>query len=419
MATINFLYRSTKQNSTLTIRLLFRHNEKDLVFGANTKLEVSKEYWIKQHPQKRPKDINISNKQTEVNNELNKIENFVLKAYNNINPILIDKKWLENQLDHYYNPPQQLKDIPHNLIEYVEYYIDYRKHELNDGLIKKIRVTKHKLERFQSFRKYSISVKDINESFKKEFTDYCKEQLYAQNTIERDLACIKTLCKHARLIGLETSPQLDSLRMEKTKVENIYLSFEELEKIEKTELNESLSNAKDWLILSCYLGQRISDFMRFTNQMIRHEKNKNGVSKPLIEFTQKKTNKKMTIPLLPKVIEILEKRNGNFPYPISDQKYNDYIKEVCKVAGLKERIKGSKKAETKPNSKIYRKENGNFEKWELVSSHIGRRSFATNHYGIIPTTYLIYMTGHSTEKMFLNYIGKSNKDLAMEITNYF
>ena len=419
MATINFLYRSTKENSNLTIRLLFRHNDKDVVFGANTKLEVPKEYWLKQHTQKRPKSLDIINKQTEVNNEINKIENFILKAHKSISPSLINKKWLENQLDYYYNPPQQLKDIPQNLIEYVEYYIDYRKHELNEGLIKKIRVTKHKLERFQSFRKAPLSIKDINENFKKEFIDYCKEQLYAQNTIERDLAGIKTLCKHARLIGLDTSPQLDSLRMEKTKVENIYLTFQELKNIEKTELNESLTNAKDWLILSCYLGQRVSDFMRFTNKMIRYEKNKDGISKPLIEFTQKKTNKKMTIPLLPKVIEILEKRNGNFPYPISDQKYNDYIKQVCKASGLREIVNGSKKTETKPNSKIYRKENGSFEKWELISSHIGRRSFATNHYGTIPTTYLIYMTGHSTEKMFLNYIGKSNKDLAMEITNYF
>ena len=67
----------------------------------------------------------------------------------------------------------------------------------------------------------------------------------------------------------------------------------------------------------------------------------------------------------------------------------------------------------------YRKLEGLFEKWELVTSHIGRRSFATNFYGEIPTSYLIYVTGHSTEIMFLNYIGKSNKDLAMELTKYF
>ena len=52
MATINFLYRSIKDNANLTLRLLFRFNETDYVFGANTKLKVSKEYWSKQHNKK-------------------------------------------------------------------------------------------------------------------------------------------------------------------------------------------------------------------------------------------------------------------------------------------------------------------------------------------------------------------------------
>ena len=71
------------------------------------------------------------------------------------------------------------------------------------------------------------------------------------------------------------------------------------------------------------------------------------------------------------------------------------------------------------DSKVYRKKSGIYKKYELVTSHIGRRSFATNFYGIIPTSFLIYMTGHSTEAMFLNYIGKSNKDIALEMTKYF
>jgi integrase len=78
-----------------------------------------------------------------------------------------------------------------------------------------------------------------------------------------------------------------------------------------------------------------------------------------------------------------------------------------------------KKTKNKDEVKQYRKEVGMYKKWELITSHIGRRSFATNFYGTIPTTYLINVTGHSSESMFLNYLGKSNKDLAMELTNYF
>lgn len=424
MATINFLYRSKKDKANLVLRLLYRFNNTDFVFGAKTKYEIEKVYWNDNHVINKKtkkiqgtKDVNILNQRLEVSNELNKIENHVLKAFNSVNPDEISKEWLQTQIDNYYNPIQQDKSIPTNLVDYIDFYIEYRKYELKETSKRKFNVIKHKLQRFEEYRKKTILIKDINDSFKNEFVNYLKQQLYSQNTMQRELVFIKTFCKHARFLGLETHPQLDSLRLDRAKVEKIYLSFDELEQIEQIEnskLTDSLDNAKDWLIISCYTGQRVSDFMRFSDEQIRVEDGKH-----LIEFTQKKTGKNMTVPLHPKVLDILKKRNGRFPYPISDQKYNDYIKDVCREAEITQKIKGSKMKETKPKSGIFRKVTGIFEKCELVSSHIGRRSFATNFYGKIPTTYLIYVTGHATESMFLNYIGKSNKDLAMEITNYF
>jgi hypothetical protein len=68
--------------------------------------------------------------------------------------------------------------------------------------------------------------------------------------------------------------------------------------------------------------------------MIRYEKNKAGELKPLIEFTQVKTEKIMTIPLHSKIIEIMKKYEGNFPRKISDQKYNEHIKKVCEKAKI-------------------------------------------------------------------------------------
>jgi integrase len=282
-------------------------------------------------------------------------------------------------------------------------------------------VLKKKLERFQTYRNKGILIKDVNKRFKLEFSDYCDSEKYSRITIQRDFAEVKTICIDARSNGIETSLELDKLSFPREKASNIFLTFDEIkaiENIEKAKLTESLENAKDWLIISCFTAQRISDFMRFKKEMIRIE---NG--KSLIEFTQKKTSKIMTLPLHPKVIEILAKRNGDFPYAISDQKYNDYIKVVCELAEITQIVYGSKKIEVENDNenepKIYRKVTKDYRKCDLVSSHIGRRSFASNFYGTIPTTYLIYVTGHSTEVMFLNYIGKSNKDLALELTNYF
>jgi hypothetical protein len=432
MATVNFLYRSTKDKANLILRLLYRSNNTDFVFGGNTKYEVSKYYWSKQH-KKKSKDINITNRQTEVNNELNKIENHVLNAFNSINPDEVNKDWLQTQIDYYYSPPAETEALPTELLKYFDYFMASKKNEITSGTQKKYNVTKHLLERYQKTKIHKIKISDINDKFKIDFENYCLKNNYAPNTISKDLRTIKTVCNHAKHNGLATSHQLDKIKTPQYKTEKIYLTFEELTKIEnidKRRLNDNYDNAKDWLIISCYTGQRISDFMRFTKDMIRYDRNKEGDLKPFIEFTQVKTGKVMIVALHPKVIEILDKREGDFPKLISDPKYNLYIKQVCRIAEITKKIKGSKltnlnkdsetdKNPKKDETKQYRKETGMFPKWKLITSHVGRRSFATNFYGTIPTTYLINVTGHSSEALFLTYIGKSNKDLAMELTNYF
>jgi integrase len=83
--------------------------------------------------------------------------------------------------------------------------------------------------------------------------------------------------------------------------------------------------------------------------------------------------------------------------------FNRYIKKVCQISGIDQIEKGNKF-----DSELKRTVYGSFPKYELISSHCCRRSFATNHYGDIkyPTPLLMSITGHSTEKTFLIYIGK-------------
>ena len=417
MASVVFLYRSTKDSACLTARLLFRHEKKDFILASKTKLEVGNTYWKKKHSTKS-KDISIINKQTQINNELNKITQFILKEFDKSSvPDQLNNRWLKNQIDNYYRPKKGPKNIPKDIIRFIDYYIEIRRNEVKPASLKKFNVIKHKLQRLEVASSKTIYISEINEDFKQEFFNYCKEESYSQNTIQRELNIIKAFCKFARSKGLEVDSELDSLKLQKEKIDNIYLSLDEIELIESTDIEKPhLSNARDWLIISCFTGQRISDFMRFTKEMIRIEKGKS-----LIEFEQQKTGKLMTIPLHPKVKSVLDEKKGEFPNRISDQRYNDYIKEVCRIAGIDEKIKGKKQENISKENNIQkrRRVEGVYPKYELVTSHIGRRSFATNYYGDIPTSYLIYVTGHSSEIMFLNYIGKSNKDMALELTKYF
>jgi integrase len=417
MATVNFHYRSTKPKSPLTIRLLYRNNEKrDFIFESKLKLEVTKDYWNTVHVHTRLRDIDLVNYRIEVIAELHQIETYILDAFKRTPMSSVNKLWLDKKIQQFYNP-EKIAFVPENLIDYIDFYIEYRRQELNVASFKKFKVIQNKMRRFEEHRRKPIMIREIDDAFKNELVKYYRLENYSQNTLQRDLVFIKTFCKHARFKGLKTHNELDMLRVERGKAEKIWLSFDELKKIEEineSELTDSLINARDWLLISCYTGQRVSDFMRFTSSMIRVE-----TDKPLIEFTQVKTGKNMTVPLHQKVLAILEKRNGAFPYRISDQKYNDYIKIIAKKANLNSSTKGKKLQNISKEASKYRKVSGQFEKWELISSHVGRRSFATNFYGLIPTSYLIYVTGHSTEEMFLEYIGKSNKEMALELTKYF
>ena len=85
---------------------------------------------------------------------------------------------------------------------------------------------------------------------------------------------------------------------------------------------------------------------------------------------------------------------------------NEYFKELCEAVKINEPTKGKKYDSISKRKKI-----GTYKKYELITSHICRRSFATNYYKKIPTPILIQITGHSKESTFLEYINeKEDKD---------
>ena len=419
MATINYLYRSNKPEAFLNIRLLFRNRDKDFQIGGKIKIQVSEDYWKNTHNRKRINDPDLANYQLEVKNKLNELSNFILDHFNKTNPDKINKEWLKNTLNLYYNPKED-KAIPNDLPGFIDYYLELKQSEIKLSKRKRLTTTKNKMLRLEKELGHKILIAEINEDFKTHYINFSTKHSYSKNTQQRELARIKTICSYAKYLGLETHYQLDKLKMERETVNHVFLNFDELETIKKEVFTKDyLDNARDWLLISCFTGQRVSDFMKFTKETIRTE---NG--KQLLEFKQQKTNKLMTIPVSKEVRNILNKRDGNFPRPISDQKFNEYIKKVCAQCKFDEKIMGKKRIciapeGVKPTKYDYRDISKEFPKHELITSHIGRRSFATNYYGKVPTTYLIGITGHSTEKQFLNYIKKSNKDLALDAYDYF
>jgi integrase len=110
----------------------------------------------------------------------------------------------------------------------------------------------------------------------------------------------------------------------------------------------------------------------------------------------------------PEVIKLLE---NEFPRKVSQVIFNKQIKTICRMAKIDGLVSGFKN-----NPKTRKKEIVNAPKYVFVTSHIIRRSFASNYYGKIETPLLMNITGHSKESTFLTYIGThQNKDALADL----
>lgn len=415
MATIKYFTKRAGNPSTILLRL--RHGRKyDLT--KSTELLIDPKYWndkkgaVKQVAD-FPDKINVQN-------DLNNLRNHILNSFNDsyANGQLINSEWLKSTINGFF---EQTEDTDFNyLVDYSEYFIQTLgntiqangKTGVEPKTIEKYQIIINKLKEFEKQQKKRLKVSDVNMAFHKDFIYFLhNKQLLNYNTTGRYLKYVKTIVKSGREYGLKISEDIDKkeFREPKEKTTFVTLSESEIETIFKHDFSKTpyLDNARNWLIIGVWTGARVSDLLQFTAKNIQ-----NG----FIEYTAQKTGQKIVLPLHSQVLTILGNGNGQFPRSISDQRFNDYIKQVCKEVGILQLVEGSKRMEVK--KKVWRKLKGMYPKWELVSTHICRRSFATNHYGKLPTPVLMAITGHTTERMFLKYIGKTAMDNA-EVLNSF
>jgi len=411
MAGLTFLYRSTKTRAPLTARLRFRHEGKDYTFDSKTSVVVSKLYWSDYHSKQRINDPEIKNEKIRVDRELNAIEKRVIDSFHSENALKIDKSWLQEAIEDC--AEQKSSGL---FLEVIDQYIEAKSKELTSSSVKTYRKVRNKVKRIEDYHGKTYFIDQIDRSFFDDFVSFYEYHSYSINTTKKEWNCIKSFVNFgAEELDLTVYTKLNKIKLESEETDDTYLTLEELDKIKQLDLGDRLDNVRDWLIISCFTAQGISDFFNFSSEnIIEHGGQK------LLRFKQKKTKKDVVLPILGDVQQVLDKRKGSFPNKISDQKYNDYIKEVCQLAGITEIIHGGKTVNVGTEEEpAHRKKKGMYPKYELVTSHIGRRSFATNYYGKIPTPLLISATGHSSEKQFLEYIKRDPIDNALMLAEMF
>ncbi|WP_228422422.1 tyrosine-type recombinase/integrase [Chryseobacterium aurantiacum] len=304
----------------------------------------------------------------------------------------------------------EVKDnnLPDNsLLGFIKDYIAMKKDFISYSTYKRYIVFFKLIERFDGYMAKRFCIESIDMNFVRDFLAFGKTEEYSENTLYRTIHFIKTILNFAEKKGIRTQVWQIEVRREKQYKEIAILNEKEIDKINKTVVPEELQAAKDWLMISCYTGQRISDFMSFSCEQLETIE-----GKTCITFIQKKTRRQITLPLHPAVHLIISKHKNQFPEKMNSSEYNKKIKLVAKKADLKDIIYTNKRIG-------HRVKKLALEKWEVLTSHIGRRSFASNFYGKIPTPLLMEATGHTTEQMFQKYINLVNKERILSLNHYF
>jgi integrase len=414
MATIKYILRSDNENSNIFVRYSIDRQTR-LIKKTGFIINAKKD-WSKKDGQPKPKN----NELKALKIKLDKLSTSLETAFNNSvsNGLTLTGDWLQEQIDIFNNKKQVIElDV---LTNYIQKYIDeapYKQNQkketgLSSGRVQNVKLFKNTIERYEaeSFKGKSILIKDINLQFVEKFKIWLFSQKYSVNYVGKNIANLKTICLDAYKNDIETSTQLKNIKIvseKKAPEQIIVLTEQEQDKIKDAVLlREALVNARKWLLLGCLIGQRGGDLLNITDKNI---KELNGIK--IIELRQQKTGKLVAIPLLPEALEIIE---SGLPYKISLARFNEYIKDVCEIAEINESITGKIKVTSRNPLKVETK-----PKYKFITSHVCRRSFATNFYSRIPTPVLMNITAHGTEKVFLLYIGKTTYDNAYQMLEYF
>lgn len=412
MATIKYEILGNAENSPIYLRLSIKRG---LTPRRKTGLYINPKNWSGgKKGTGLPKQTISSNKN--LTTDLLELKTYILKKYNDAsaNGLEINGIWLKHNIDVHFDRINENKqsELITDAIQSIIDNAEFRPNNKNGLGISKSRINAYKSLKniIAEYQKQNLfKIKDVNVKFAKEFLQYLlNTKNYQKSYALKKIADLKTVCYDAELEGIETNPQLKKINTTRPTNKNIlYLNPKELQAIESVDLpTPTLENARKWLLLGCNIGQRGGDLLNLNeNNFVT----RNGYE--VIELKQQKTNKNVTIPVLETTKEILA---TGLPYKISIQKFNKYIKKVCELAKIDEMTKGNLFDEAKE-----RKIEGVYPKHKLISSHICRRSFATNQYGILTTTLIMQITAHSTEKMLLNYIGKNALDYAQQIADFY
>lgn len=410
---INLFLRAPNGDKPTPIYLDVRYadNKLRLVYPTGEKIEP--EFWDKenQRPVRRGKYKNQPEFTTRLHNAVDSAKEVLRRFLNDHDqqpPPVEELRRLLN-LEFKREVAQEVK--PLNLFEFMDLYLKESVRRVNEKtgqVIGKLtltgyKTTVNKLNEFkEANRQYrNLNFEHITLEFYADFIEWLTSFNYSKNNIGRHIKAVKLFMNEATSRGINTNLAFKSRRFKVLREETdaIYLNVEELNHLFHLDLtqNPRLERVRDSMIVGCWTGLRFQDFTQIRPQDFGEDSD--GT---YIQIETRKTGETVVIPVHPMVESIRKRYEGktpnSLPKALSNQKMNEYLKDLGVLAELNEpvsltRTEGGKRiTRTKP-------------KHELMSTHAARRSFATNQYlAGVPAYDIMRITGHRTERVFFNYI---------------
>ena len=331
----------------------------------------------------------------DLNKELLTFKDYLLSSLNKAITahLRVDKELINELHSNYFNPPQtESKEIP-TLLNYIK---DFKKNYENASTVKKLGSLISRIKDYSP--NTEVSYVDIN--WLNNYSTFMKSLNYSPSSINKDIQLIKQILRHADNNDINITRNVFNLKSLKTSTITHYLNEDELELVFNFKTsNRALENTRRLFLIGATTGLRVSDLMKIKTFNIV-----NG----MIELTTTKTSQNIIIPIDPRVKDYIDKVK-----PLAHPVFNRNLKKLFKAIGLNEITKGYIKG--KDNKRLL----GMYPKHLLLASHSMRRTFATNLYRKLPTMVIMAITGHTTEKSFLTYIKKPQRDFAERLKEYY
>lgn len=378
----------------ITIEIYFSRDGKRERMYLPTGEEIHEKFWTngvisKSYPQKEQLLRRLEEKHHEVKQQLYQWE----KELGYLTVDLVKNKLEEK--------PVQERDI----LTLFDEFMEVKKLTAKHKMVIKLTTIKNHLKALLGKRKMYLV--EYNQTFINKLTHYWEQKVGLQpNTIHKNFRFILLFLNYLRKEGLlenDFYKEFQYPRMVETNT--IVLSKEEVVKlIQYVPKTNSESKVRDLFLVLIFTGLRFGDAVRISKSWIRGE---------FLYINTQKTGEKVSIPLHPRLMEVLEKYEYDLkPLKISNQKFNDYVKDLCKEAGITDLIeivkyeKGIKKYLT-------------FPKYLLIASHTGRRTFITNSIlAGIPLPVIQKITGHRKLTTLQKYVEIADENKKFEMKKF-